>query len=72
MHTASSAAPPGAVVAEDVSKVFFSGTDPVWALEDFSLTLEPGSSPASSARPAAGSRPSCASWAGSRSAPSAP
>ena len=43
MHTASSAAPPGAVVAEDVSKVFFSGTDPVWALEDFSLTLEPGS-----------------------------
>ena len=41
MHTASSAAPPGAVVAEDVSKVFFSGTDPVWALEDFSLTLEP-------------------------------
>lgn len=43
MHTASPAAPPGAVVAEDVSKVFFSGTDPVWALEDFSLTLEPGS-----------------------------
>ena len=40
MHTASSAAPPGAVAAEDVSKVFFSGTDPVWALEDFSLTLE--------------------------------
>ena len=41
MHTTSPA--PGAVVAEDVSKVFFSGTDPVWALEDFSLTLEPGS-----------------------------
>ena len=32
-----------AVVAEGVSKVFFSGQDPVWALEDFSLTLEPGS-----------------------------
>lgn len=31
------------VVAEDVSKVFFSGQDPVWALEDFSLTLQPGS-----------------------------
>lgn len=31
------------VVAEDVSKVFFSGAEPVWALEDFSLTLEPGS-----------------------------
>ena len=31
------------VVAEDVSKVFFSGSDPVWALENFSLTLEPGS-----------------------------
>ncbi|ATG56043.1 mannosyltransferase [Brachybacterium ginsengisoli] len=31
------------VVAEDVSKVFFSGGDPVWALENFSLTLEPGS-----------------------------
>ena len=43
MHIASSAAPPGAVVAEDVSKVFFSGRDPVWALENFSLTLEPGS-----------------------------
>ncbi|WME23074.1 ABC transporter ATP-binding protein [Brachybacterium sp. GU-2] len=43
MHITSPAVPPGAVVAEDVSKVFFSGTDPVWALEDFSLTLEPGS-----------------------------
>lgn len=31
------------VVAEDVSKVFFAGEEPVWALEDFSLTLEPGS-----------------------------
>ena len=41
MHTTPPA--PGAVAAEDVSKVFFSGTDPVWALEDFSLTLEPGS-----------------------------
>ncbi|MGP9581218.1 ABC transporter ATP-binding protein [Brachybacterium sp. AOP35-5H-19] len=35
--------PSSAVVAEDVSKVFFSGQDPVWALEDFSLTLDPGS-----------------------------
>ncbi|MGP9538222.1 ABC transporter ATP-binding protein [Brachybacterium sp. AOP43-C2-M15] len=35
--------PPSGVVADDVSKVFFSGQDPVWALEDFSLTLEPGS-----------------------------
>ena len=43
MHIASSTAPTGAVVAEDVSKVFFSGRDPVWALENFSLTLEPGS-----------------------------
>src|SRR5699024_10514990 len=43
MHSTPPAAAPGAVVAEDVSKVFFSGTDPVWALEDFSLTLEPGS-----------------------------
>jgi NitT/TauT family transport system ATP-binding protein len=41
MHTTPPA--PGAVVAEGVSKVFFSGQDPVWALEDFSLTLEPGS-----------------------------
>jgi NitT/TauT family transport system ATP-binding protein len=40
MHTPASSS---AVVAEDVSKVFFSGQDPVWALEDFSLTLEPGS-----------------------------
>src|SRR5690625_6046313 len=32
-----------AVVAKDVSKVFFAGADPVWALEDFSLTLEEGS-----------------------------
>ena len=32
-----------AVVAEDVSKVFFSGREPVWALENFSLSLEPGS-----------------------------
>ena len=32
-----------AVVAKDVSKVFFAGSDPVWALEDFSLTLEEGS-----------------------------
>ena len=31
------------VVAEDVSKVFFSDGEPVWALEDFSLTVEPGS-----------------------------
>src|SRR5699024_1724162 len=31
------------VVAEDVSKVLFSGSDPVLALENFSLTLEPGS-----------------------------
>ncbi|GAA1735794.1 ABC transporter ATP-binding protein [Brachybacterium phenoliresistens] len=31
------------VRAQDVSKVFFSGTEPVWALEDFSLDLEPGS-----------------------------
>ncbi|WP_114853336.1 ABC transporter ATP-binding protein [Brachybacterium sp. YJGR34] len=43
------AAPPpapaeqAAVVAEDVSKVFFAGGEAVWALEDFSLTLEPGS-----------------------------
>ena len=36
------AAPP-AVVAEAVSKVFFSGSTPVWALEDFSLQLEDGS-----------------------------
>ena len=40
MHTPASSS---AVVAEDISKVFFSGQDPVWALEDFSLTLEPGS-----------------------------
>ena len=32
MHTTPPA--PGAVAAEDVSKVFFSGTDHVWALED--------------------------------------
>ena len=43
MHATPSVAPVDAVVAEDVSKVFFSGTDPVWALEDFSLSLEPGS-----------------------------
>src|SRR5699024_4711895 len=43
MHSTPLVDTPGAVVAEDVSKVFFSGTDPVWALEDFSLTLEPGS-----------------------------
>ncbi|MGP9846020.1 ABC transporter ATP-binding protein [Brachybacterium sp. 107] len=35
--------PSSAVVAEGVSKVFFSGQEPVWALEDFSLTIEPGS-----------------------------
>ena len=29
--------------ARDVSKVFFSGSDPVWALDGVSLTLEPGS-----------------------------
>jgi NitT/TauT family transport system ATP-binding protein len=40
MHAAPSSS---AVIAEDVSKVFFSGSDPVWALEDFSLSLEPGS-----------------------------
>jgi NitT/TauT family transport system ATP-binding protein len=39
----SSPGPTPAVVAKDVSKVFFSGNDPVWALEDFSLTLEEGS-----------------------------
>src|SRR5699024_1796025 len=43
MHSTPPVAAPGAVVAEDVSKVFFSGTDPVWALEDFFLTLQPGS-----------------------------
>ncbi len=32
-----------AVTADRVSKVFFSGSDPVWALEDFSLELTPGS-----------------------------
>jgi NitT/TauT family transport system ATP-binding protein len=37
------AAEQATVVAENVSKVFFSGSEPVWALEDFSLTLEPGS-----------------------------
>lgn len=31
------------VRADAVSKVFFSGDTPVWAMEDFSLTLEPGS-----------------------------
>ncbi|MFC0672853.1 ABC transporter ATP-binding protein [Brachybacterium hainanense] len=40
MHTGT---PQAAVRAADVSKVFFSGADPVWALEDFSLSLEPGS-----------------------------
>ncbi|MDN5571118.1 MAG: ABC transporter ATP-binding protein [Propionibacteriaceae bacterium] len=29
--------------AREVSKVFFSGSDPVWALDGVSLTLEPGS-----------------------------
>lgn len=29
--------------ARNVAKVFFSGADPVWALEDVSLKLEPGS-----------------------------
>ena len=58
------------VVAEGVSKVFFSGSEPVWALEDFSLTVEPGvSSPASSAPRGAGSPRSCGSSAGLRSAP---
>ncbi len=32
-----------AVHAQDVSKVFFSGADPVWALEDFTLSLTDGS-----------------------------
>lgn len=32
-----------AVRAENVSKVFFSHSTPVWALEDFTLNLEPGS-----------------------------
>lgn len=39
----SATASPAAVVAENVSKVFFSGGQPVWALEEFSLELEPGS-----------------------------
>ncbi len=31
------------VEAREVSKVFFSGSDPVWALDGVSLTLDPGS-----------------------------
>ena len=36
-------APATGVSATDISKVFFSGDTPVWALEDFTLQLEPGS-----------------------------